>query len=110
VAREGGGPDAGAAASRSAASGAEVASWRGAVVAHLDAYKPVSPSGAGGTVRVAFTVDRGGRVTSASVAGSSGDASLDAAALAMVRRASPVPAPPDELGGRIALAVPVRFH
>ena len=107
---EGGGQPAEAAAPRPAASGAEVASWRGAVVAHLNAYKPASPSGAGGTVRVAFAVDRGGRVTSASVSGSSGDPSLDAAAVAMVRRASPVPAPPPELGGRIALAVPVRFH
>ena len=108
AAREGGGAARDTAAP--VASGAEVASWRGAVVAHLNAYKPASPSGSGGTVRVAFTVDRGGRVVSASVAGSSGDAALDAAAVSMVRQASPVPAPPPELGGRIPLAVPVRFH
>ncbi|WP_237479676.1 energy transducer TonB family protein [Lichenibacterium dinghuense] len=108
VAREGGGDDRESAAP--VASGAAVANWRGEVVAHLNAYKPASPNGSGGTVRVAFSVDRGGRVVSASVSGSSGDPELDAAAVSMVRRASPVPAPPPEMGGRIGLSVPVRFH
>ncbi len=40
----------------------------------------------------------------------SGDASLDEEAVAMIRRASPVPAPPDGLGsGAIALTVPIKF-
>lgn len=108
AAREGGGADRASAAP--VASGAAVSSWRGEVVAHLNAYKPASPDGSGGTVHVAFSVDRGGRVTSASVSGSSGDPALDQAAVSMVRRASPVPPPPPELGGRISLAVPVRFH
>ena len=47
---------------------------------------------------------------SAALAGSSGDSGLDAAAVAMVRRASPVPPPPPELGARISLTVPVHFQ
>ena len=109
VGRESGGQAATAAVTSSASSGADAANWRGAVVAHLNGFKPAS-SGAAGTARVAFAVDRGGRVVSASLAASSGDPQLDAAAVAMVRRASPLPAPPPDLGGRINLTVPVRFH
>ncbi|MCW6509206.1 cell envelope integrity protein TolA [Lichenifustis flavocetrariae] len=109
-AREAGGPANQDAAPSSASSGAAVATWRGAVKAHLDGYRPESPNGASGTARIAFSVDRSGRVLSATVAGSSGDGTLDQAAMALVRRASPVPAPPPELGGRISLVAPVRFH
>jgi protein TonB len=87
------------------------ASWRGTLIAHLNRYKRF-PGGANpGTVQVAFSIDRGGRVISARLAGSSGDAALDDEAVAMIRRASPVPAPPDGVGGPVvALAVPVRFN
>jgi protein TonB len=86
------------------------ASWRGTLIAHLNRYKRF-PGGANpGTVQVAFSIDRGGRVISARLVGSSGDAALDDEAVAMIRRASPVPAPPDGVGGSVlALAVPVRF-
>ncbi|UDL93579.1 TonB family protein [Lichenihabitans sp. PAMC28606] len=107
-ARESGGQATQAASASSASSGASVSSWRGEVVAHLNAYKPPSPGGSG-TVRIAFSVDRNGRVLSASLAGGSGDSALDEAALTMVRRASPVPPPPTEMGGRVNLTVPVRF-
>ena len=70
-ARDAGGAAAPSAAPSSASSGADVASWRGAVVAHLNGFKP-SANGAEGTARVSFAVDRGGRVVSASLAGSSG--------------------------------------
>lgn len=96
----------GAAAQPSASS----ASWRGSLIAHLNRHKRF-PGGANpGTVQVAFAIDRSGNVISARLAGSSGDPALDQEAVAMVRRASPVPAPPANLGGgTIALAVPVRF-
>ena len=87
-----------------------MATWRREVMARLNAAKPPSPNGTTGTTSVAFSVDRGGRVISASVANSSGDAGLDGAAVAMVRRASPLPVPPAELGGRVSLSVPVRFR
>lgn len=50
--------------------------------------------GVEGTVIITFTMDRAGNITSVTVSGSSGDASLDAAALAAVRKRSPMPPPP----------------
>ncbi|SFJ83864.1 outer membrane transport energization protein TonB (TC 2.C.1.1.1) [Bosea sp. OK403] len=99
-------PSAGAASAPSVSP----ASWRGTLIAHLNRYKRFPGGASPGTVQVAFSIDRGGRVLSARLAGSSGDTILDEEAVAMVRRASPVPAPPQGVGGgTIALAVPVRF-
>ena len=85
-------------------------SWRGALQAHLNRYKRFPDGAKPGLVRVAFAIDQQGRVLSASLVASSGDARLDAEALAMVRRSSPVPAPPTRAGsGLIRLAVPIRF-
>lgn len=86
------------------------ASWRGTLLAHLNRYKRFPGGASLGTVQVAFSIDRSGRVLSARLVSGSGDAALDEEAVAMVRRASPVPAPPTGLGGgTIALAVPVKF-
>ncbi|WP_439500153.1 energy transducer TonB family protein [Bosea sp. (in: a-proteobacteria)] len=87
------------------------ASWRGMLIAHLNRYKRFPGGASPGTVQVAFSIDQSGRVISARLAGSSGDPVLDQEAVSMVRRASPVPAPPDGLGrGAISLAVPVRYN
>ena len=98
------------AAGASPTSPAAAANWRGSLIAHLNRYKRF-PSGASpGVVQVAFSIDRVGRVVSARLVRSSGDAALDEEAVAMIRRASPVPAPPDGLGGgAISLSVPIRF-
>ena len=53
-------------------------------------------AGMSGTMRVQFVVSRSGRISSARIAGSSGNARLDSAALRMVRWAR-VPAPPADL-------------
>lgn len=94
----------------SSASPAATASWRGTLIAHLNRFKRF-PSGASpGTVQVAFSIDRGGRVLSARLVRGSGDTALDEEAVAMIRRASPVPPPPEGLGsGTVSLAVPIRF-
>lgn len=88
------------------------ASWRGALMAHLNRHKRFPPGAAGtGIVTVAFTIDRSGRVLSARLVRGSGDAALDAEAVSLPRRASPVPAPPPNVGGgSITLAVPIRFN
>lgn len=95
----------------SAPSASQTANWRGSLNAHLNRFKRFPSGATPGTVQVAFTIDRGGRVLAARLVRGSGDAALDEEAVAMVRRASPVPAPPDGLGGggSISLAVPVRF-
>ncbi|UVK42422.1 energy transducer TonB [Mesorhizobium sp. AR07] len=57
---------------------------------------------------VAFTVDSSGRVLSARLTRSSGDADLDRAALAVLQGAT-VPAPPPELGARQSRTAPFVF-
>ncbi|MPZ39212.1 MAG: TonB family protein [Rhizobiales bacterium] len=100
-----------AAPSAGAFSSASPATWRSAVMAHLNRRKRFPPGGSRGTSTVAFTIDRSGRVLSARLVRSSGDATLDHEAVALAHRASPVPAPPPNVGnGRsVLLAVPIRF-
>ncbi len=87
-----------------------VATWRGSVIAHLNRHKRYPGGGGAGTSSIAFTIDRSGRVLSARLIRSSGSAMLDQEAVALARRASPVPAPPPNIGGgSIVLSVPVRF-
>lgn len=87
------------------------ASWRSMLMAHLNRHKRFPPGGSTGTAVVAFRIDRGGRVVSARLVRSSGDSALDAAAVGLVQRASPVPAPPSNMGaGALSLTVPVRFN
>lgn len=98
-------------AAGAAASAAAAASWRSELMAHLNRYKRFpSGAGSGGVVTIAFTINRSGQVTSSRLLRSSGDSVLDAEAVALPRRASPVPAPPPGTGGRsIGLSVPIRF-
>lgn len=91
-------------------SSVSIPTWRGAVMAHLNRLKRYPGGGAGGTSQVAFTIDRSGRVLSARLIGSSGNAVLDQEAVALAHRASPLPAPPNNIGsGSIVLTVPIRF-
>lgn len=87
------------------------ATWRSMIVALLNRHKRMPAGGGRGTATVAFIVERSGRVLSARLARSSGDGALDAEAVALTRRISPLPAPPANVGngGNILLAVPVRF-
>ncbi len=57
---------------------------------------------------VSFGIDGTGRVTTISLARGSGVASIDHEGVAMVRRASPFPPPPDGRGRNFT--VPVRFN
>ncbi|MBN8920496.1 MAG: TonB family protein [Rhizobiales bacterium] len=99
------------AASNAQAASALAALWRSKLSAHLNRHKRF-PGGAdaGGTVQIAFTIDRSGRVLSSRLMRSSGDRALDEEAVSLPRRASPVPSPPPGYGGAtISIAVPVRF-
>jgi protein TonB len=63
-----------------------------------------------GVAMLRFRMRRDGTVTGYRLERSAGDAALDEAVLAMIQRASPLPAPPPELAGDpIELTVPVRF-
>jgi protein TonB len=99
-----------AAPTSSTGSSMSMATWRGQVMAHLNRRKRHPGGAAGGTASVSFTIDRSGRVLSARLIRSSGSAILDREAVALARRASPVPAPPAGIGrSTVNLSVPVRF-
>ena len=96
-----------AAPSSGIGSSMSMATWRGSVIAHLNRAKR-APGGSRGTATVAFSIDRKGRVLSARLVRSSGNASLDREAVALVRRASPVPPPPANIhGNSVLLKAPV---
>jgi periplasmic protein TonB len=86
--------------------------YRGLVFAHLARHKqfPADARGRGeqGSAMVTFSLDGGGRVTRVSLVRSSGFSSLDQEAQAMVRRASPFPAPPD--GRSVSFTAPASFR
>ncbi len=86
--------------------------YRGLVAAHLARHRqfPADARSRGdvGTTLVTFTLDGGGAVTSINLMRGSGIASFDHETQAMVRRASPFPAPPSGLP--MTFTVPIRFY
>ena len=89
------------------------ATWQKELVAHLDKHKryPTDRSQKSAEIQVRFTLDRMGRVLSTSIEKSSGDTAFDEAALAMVRRSDPVPAPPPLIADEgLSFTVPVIFR
>jgi periplasmic protein TonB len=99
------------ASSSGATSSAELATWKGELVAHINRFKRFPPNAvSAGTASVAFAINRAGSVVSARLMASSGDPALDEEAVALLHRASPVPPPPAQFGGGVVtLTVPVRF-
>ncbi|MBP2151835.1 TonB family protein [Xanthobacter autotrophicus DSM 597] len=96
-------PSPGAAAARSAA----LADWKSRAFAHLNRFK--RPQGSNvGRPGISITIAGSGAVTGVSLAGSSGNSVLDQEAMAMARRASPFPAPPDGKGMTFGVAINFR--
>lgn len=89
-----------------------IANYHGRIAAHLARHKqyPAGARGRGqeGGASVTFGLDGGGHVTSVRLARASGVADFDQEAVAMVRRASPFPAPPT--GRSMSFTVPVSFR
>jgi protein TonB len=90
------------------------ATWRGALLAQLNRAKRYPQAAQArreeGVARLSFTINRAGQVVSYRLVGSSGSPLLDAEVLAMIQRASPLPAPPPDVPGALVdLVVPVRF-
>ncbi|MGB3389323.1 MAG: energy transducer TonB [Pseudaminobacter sp.] len=91
------------------------ARWQSRVLAWINRHKRyprgAKSRGEEGMVQVSFAINASGSVISARIASSSGNPELDKAALEMVNRASPVPAPPPELASsRMKLSLPVQFN
>jgi protein TonB len=105
-------PVAGAAVAPSAAA---VRRWESALVAHIERFKryPAEARARGqqGSARVAFTIDRDGRVRSSHILQTSGSPELDQESLAMLNRAQPMPKPPGQVQtSELSFVVPIRFN
>lgn len=90
--------------------------WKSRLQGHLIGFKRY-PSSARkqqrqGTATIRFMVDKNGYVSAAKLTNSSGVPALDREALAIIKRAEPLPKPPAELlsNGQITLSLPVDFN
>jgi len=92
---------------------ATVAKWQRLLVAQLERHKRYPPHAGGkiGEAKLAFSIDRGGHVIASRIVHSSGSDALDEEALAMVKRAAPLPPPPAEISDdQLSFVVPIRYH
>ena len=99
----------------SAAAARAHAAWEKALVSHLNRFKRYPDAARArsnqGDVAVEFTIDRTGSLVASRVVRSSGSSVLDAEALAVLQRASPLPAPPAQVSGAtFDLALPIQFR
>lgn len=88
--------------------------WEGLVLAALERRKRYPPAARSArqqdVILVRLTIDRKGNVSGAQIRRSQGFGLLDNEVLGLVRRASPLPPPPQQVPGeQIALTVPVEF-
>jgi protein TonB len=89
------------------------ATWQKELAAHLARFKryPAVGSRHAAEIVMSFELDRTGHVISASIVRGSGEASFDEAALAMLRRADPVPPPPPRIADDgLVFTLPVIFR
>lgn len=88
--------------------------WQGLVLGQLNRFKRYPGAAQArrqqGVPYIRFVIDRNGKVLTSRLERSSGFAALDAEAVALPRRAQPLPKPPPEVSGQsIELVVPVEF-
>jgi periplasmic protein TonB len=91
---------------------AALQSWRRELVAQIERHKrfPANAKGQSGVVSLAFGIDRSGRLTGVRVLSSSGSSDLDQAAMDLIRRSQPFPAPPAALRENdLSFVAPVRY-
>ncbi|MBO1324468.1 TonB family protein [Acetobacter sp. TBRC 12305] len=89
--------------------------WQARLLGRLEVFRQYPNAAraeqAEGTAFVRFSMDRKGHVLEVALAQTSGNALLDSETLALVRRAEPLPEPPDSIGGDpVTLTVPVEFY
>lgn len=89
--------------------------WQRAIMAHLGRHKryplEARQKHVEGEVLLRFTMDRTGKIRSASLSKPSGAPILDAEALAMLVRAQPLPALPTQVhGDQVELVVPINYR
>jgi periplasmic protein TonB len=89
--------------------------WQGALLARLERFKRYPAEAQAdhqeGTAMLHFVMDRRGHVLSASLTHGAGYERLDRETLELIRRAEPLPAPPDTIPGEhLSLTVPIEFY
>jgi protein TonB len=92
---------------------AAVATWQRLLVAQLERHKRYPPHAQGkvGEARLAFSIDRGGHVVASRIVHSSGSDALDDEALALIKRAAPLPPPPAGISDdQLSFVVPIRYR
>jgi periplasmic protein TonB len=90
-----------------------VTNWQRLLVAQLERHKRYPPQAQGkvGEARLAFRIDRSGHVVTSRIARSSGSDALDQEALALIKRAAPLPPPPAGISDdQLSFVVPIRYH
>ena len=91
----------------------ERVTWEKELVAHFNKFKryPADRTTQSAQVMVSFVLDRVGHIVSSQVVTGSGDQSFDAAAVAMLQRADPVPPPPPLVADQgLTFTLPVIFQ
>jgi len=91
------------------------ANWQSSLVTHINRYKRYPAEARAhkveGIVTIEFTLDRSGQILSSRVIHSSGSPILDEEAAALLRRAAPLPSPPQEVPPEgLQLALPIHFR
>jgi periplasmic protein TonB len=91
------------------------ASWHKSLVAHINRYKRYPNEARAqkieGEVSIEFTLDRHGNILVSRVVKSSGSSLFDQEALAMLQRAAPLPAPPEQVpADAFSLVLPIHFR
>jgi protein TonB len=87
--------------------------WQKELAAHIDKYKryPADRANKGAEIVLRFALDRMGHVLAIGLVRSSGDTSFDDAALAMIKRADPLPPPPPQVADEgLTFTMPVDFR
>lgn len=85
--------------------------WKEELAAHIEKYKHYPAGRPEGDAVIRFVLDQKGHVVSVEVARSSGNAVIDEAALAIVRRADPTPQPPKFVtAADLTFVLPFRFR
>lgn len=86
--------------------------WQLSLVAHIERFKryPRAARSRFGVVRLAFTIDRQGRLKEVRVVSGSGSPILDEEAIATIRRAAPFPTPPASASDdELSFVLPIRY-
>jgi protein TonB len=92
---------------------AAIATWQRSLAAHLKRFQryPAQAGGAGGVTNLAFQIDRQGHILNSRIYHSSGSRALDDEALATIKRAEPLPRPPDSLeDAQLSFTIPMRYE